>query len=245
MPATDHKILAIIPAYNESGRIGKVVSEVRSVLPSAKVVVIDDCSSDATAAEAVAAGASVLPHVVNLGYGAALETGYLYAVRNGFDVVCQMDADGQHLASELPVILAPVLAGDADLVLGSRYLGEGVGYRTPALRRAGQRFFGGIINRLSGLAITDPTSGFQCLGRRAVGFLASGVFPTDFPDANVLLMLHYARLRIAEVSAKMVARSEGVSMHSGLKPVYYVMKMLLSIFLVVLNVRKWRRYAGV
>lgn len=242
MPLDTRSILVIIPAWNESGRIGKVVAEVRSALPAAKVVVIDDCSSDSTAAEAVAAGASVLPHVVNLGYGAALETGYLYAVKNGCDVVCQMDADGQHLASELPAVMAPVLSGDADLVLGSRYVGRGVGYATPPLRRAGQKLFGAIINRLSGMAVTDPTSGFQCLGRRAVGFLASGVFPTDFPDANVLLMLHYAGLRVGEVSAKMVARSQGVSMHSGLKPVYYVMKMLLSIFLVVLNARKWRRY---
>jgi hypothetical protein len=128
-------------------------------------------------------------------------------------------------------------------VIGSRYLDGGTGYRTPPLRRLGQRLFGGIVRALTGTPMTDPTSGFRCFSRRAVAFFSSGILPTDFPDADVVLMALYAGLRVKEVKVRMEQRAGGVSMHTGLRPVYYGMKMLLSIFLVVLGQRRWRRYA--
>jgi len=244
MDCDGRKVLVIIPAHNEEGRIGGVVSSVRKVLPQAGVVVIDDCSTDSTGREAAAAGAAVLTHAVNLGYGAGLETGYIYAVRRGYECVIQMDGDGQHPAGELPALLAPVTNGDADLVLGSRYLAAGCGYRTPFLRRLGQKIFGGIVQVLARASVTDPTSGFQCLGARALRLFSSGVFPADFPDADVLLMAHYAGLKVVEVPVRMLQRNEGVSMHSGLKPVYYGMKMFLSIFMVVLSCRRWKKHVS-
>lgn len=237
-----HRTLVIIPAFNEAGRIRGVIRAIRETLPAADIAVVNDASRDGTVAEALEAGATVLPHAVNLGYGAALESGYLHALHAGYDIVLQMDGDGQHLASELPAILAPIAAGEADLVLGSRYLADGPPYHCQPLKRFGQRLFGAILRLLTGRRFTDPTSGFQALSRRAIRFFAGGVFPCDYPDADVLLMAYLAGLRIREVPTRMVNRAGGQSMHTGLKPVYYAMKMVLSIFIVLLNFHLWRRW---
>jgi glycosyltransferase involved in cell wall biosynthesis len=241
-PPRAQRLLVVIPAHNEKGRIGPVIRAARAALPAADIAVVNDDSTDATGLEALRAGAAVLPHATNLGYGAALETGYLYALSNGYDAVLQMDGDGQHRASELPAILAPVAAGDADLVLGSRYAGGASAYCTPLVKRLGQRLFAFILRLFTGRRFTDPTSGFQALGPRAIRFFASGVFPCDYPDADVLLMAYLAGLRIEEKPVRMDSRPSGASMHSGWKPMYYGMKMLLSIFIVLLNYPLWRQW---
>jgi len=157
MASSNQRILVITPAYNEARSIAKVISGVRTVLADADILVIDDCSSDDTAAVASEAGAAVISHAVNLGYGAALESGYIYAVRNGYGIVLQMDGDGQHLSEELPKILDPVLSGGADLSIGSRYLDGQAKYHTPLARRAGQKLFSALIRLCAGMKITDPT----------------------------------------------------------------------------------------
>ena len=240
----DQKVLAVIPAYNEHGRVGDIIRAVKRVLPSAKILVVNDCSSDDTGTESVGAGAEVVTHLINLGYGAALETGYLYALRYGYEVVVQMDGDGQHLPDEVPQILAPVLDGGADIVIGSRYLSSKNTYKTSFVRRLGQKIFGMILSVITGYKITDPTSGFQCLNRKAFELFSRGQFPHDFPDADVLLMAHYAGFRVKEVPVIMQERSGGVSMHAGLKPIYYVIKMILSIGMVVLSQRRWKQYVS-
>jgi glycosyltransferase involved in cell wall biosynthesis len=238
------KVLVVIPAYNEHGRIGEIIRAVKGILPSAKILVVNDCSSDDTGREAVEAGADVVTHILNLGYGAALETGYLYALQYGYEFIVQMDGDGQHLPDEVPSILAPVLGGEADIVIGSRYLSPENTYKTPFARKAGQKFFGVILSLITGYQITDPTSGFQCLNRRAFELFSRGQFPHDFPDADVLLMAHYAGFRVKEVPVMMRERSGGESMHDGLKPLYYVIKMILSITMVFLSQRRWKQYVS-
>jgi glycosyltransferase involved in cell wall biosynthesis len=233
------RVLVVMPAHNEAGRIGAVIRGVRLMLPMAAVVVVNDASTDTTAHEAKAEGAIVLSHAVNMGYGASLETAFLFAEEEDYDAVLQMDADGQHLPGELAALLAPLRAGEADVVIGSRYSGGG-GYRTPVIRRVGQLFFGGVLLVLTQRWFTDPTSGFQALNRRAVRLFSSGVFPCDYPDADVLLMAHLAGLRLREVPVKMAQRSGGVSLHAGWKPLYYGIKMLLSVFVVMLNAPVWR-----
>jgi glycosyltransferase involved in cell wall biosynthesis len=240
----DQKILVVIPAYNEQGRIGEIVRAVKRVLPSAKTLVVNDCSSDDTGIESAAAGANVVTHLINLGYGAALETGYLYALQYGYEFIVQMDGDGQHLPDEAPQILAPVLDGGADIVIGSRYLSSRNTYKTSLARKAGQKFFGMILSVFTGYKITDPTSGFQCLNRKAFELFSRGQFPHDFPDADVLLMAHYAGFRVKEVPVVMLERSGGVSIHGGLKPLYYVIKMILSIVMVFLSQRRWKQYVS-
>lgn len=233
-------MIVILPAKDEQGRIGTVLDAVRGVLPLADCVVVNDGSSDGTADEAAQAGAVVLPHAVNMGYGASLETGYRHAVRGGYACAVQMDADGQHVAAELPKLIAPVLRGEADIVIGSRY-GTGGAPATP-LRRLGQRFFSGLLLVLTRRWFSDPTSGFQALGPRALRFFASGVFPCDYPDADVLLMALRSGLRIVEVPVRMRPREGGASMHAGWKPLYYGAKMTLSLFIVLLNGRTWRTW---
>lgn len=232
--------LVIIPCRDEQGRIGDVVRSVHTVLTDADVTVIDDASSDASAREARAAGATILSHAVHLGYGTALETGYLYAIENGYDVVLQMDGDGQHLAEELPTLLAPIENGEADIVIGSRHLGPAASPGTPPVTRLGQKFFGAIVSPLAGKRLTDPTSGFQAIGKNALACFASGNFPCDYPDADVILMACLSGLEVVEVPTRMKPRAAGKSMHSGLKPIYYGIKMLLSIFVVLLTYGTWK-----
>lgn len=236
------QILVLIPCLNEAGRIGAVVTSVKEVLPDAGVVVIDDASSDGSAAEARAAGATVLTHCSNLGYGASLETGYRYAVAHGHGIVLQMDADGQHLASELTRLLDGLGDGTADIVLGSRYSGADDRSSAPPIRRFAHGILARLLLVLTRLRLTDPTSGFQALNRAALSFFSSGVFPCDYPDSDVILMAHMAGLRIREVPVTMLPRASGKSMHSGLSPFYYAIKMILAMFIVLLNFQAWHAW---
>jgi hypothetical protein len=228
------KIIILVPAYNEASRIGSVVRCVRGMFPSYDVVVVDDGSQDATVEEARAAGAEVVSHPFNMGYGVAIQTGYKYALRNGYDYLVQMDGDGQHDPAFIRNLLEPVLAGETDFVLGSRFLGI-ESYEPSLARRVGMLFFRRLISWLIGQRITDSTSGFQAFNRRVIRFFASEVFPCDYPDADMLLTLHRAGFGIREVPVRMHASATGKSMHSGWKPVYYMFKMLLSIFVTLLR----------
>ncbi len=224
------KILVVIPAFNEAEQIAIVIQQVKQQVPEVQILVVNDGSSDQTEQKALASGARVLSHPFNMGYGAALQTGYKYALKLGFDYVLQMDGDGQHDPQYLNILLSAAREGKADVVIGSRFLGTGE-YRVPLPRRMGMLLFGFIASRLSGQKITDPTSGYQALGRRGIEFYTRDAFPADYPDADVLVMVHRAGLRIREVPVIMHPNRNGRSMHSGLKPLYYVYKMFLSLFL--------------
>lgn len=219
--------IVIIPAFNEEKRVAAVIAGVRKQLPEATVLVINDYSRDRTAAVALEAGAVVVSHPFNMGYGAAIQTGYKYARDKGFDLLVQLDADGQHDPACIPDLLKPVREGSADIVIGSRFLGNS--YRPPLARRIGMALFRQIVLRVTGSFITDTTSGFQAFNRDVIRFFSSDIFPVDYPDADMLITLHRAGFRLAEVPVRMYENSEGKSMHSGLKPIYYMFKMLLSI----------------
>ena len=234
------KTLVLIPAYNEESRIGTVVQRVREMYPDFDVLVVNDGSRDNTVGAAAAAGATVVSHPFNMGYGVAIQTGYKYALRQGYDALVQMDGDGQHDPSFIPQLLAPVLAGEADFVLGSRFLGI-ESYEPSLARRAGMAFFRRLISWLIGQPITDSTSGFQAFNRRVIRFFTTEVFPCDYPDADMLLTLHRAGFSIREVPVRMYASATGKSMHSGWKPIYYMFKMLLSIAVTLLRKKQVER----
>jgi len=227
------RLIVIIPAYNEGKRIAAVVAGVRAAVSEAQVVVINDCSRDETAIAATQAGVVVVSHPFNMGYGAAIQTGYKYARDKGFDYLVQLDADGQHDPACIPLLLAPVIAGEADIAIGSRFLGNS--YRPPLARRLGMALFRRIVFLVTGSAITDTTSGYQAFNREVIRFFATDIFPVDYPDADMLIMLHRAGFRISEVPVRMFENSEGKSMHSGLKPLYYMFKMLLSICVTLMR----------
>lgn len=229
-----HKGLVIIPAYNESETIGEVISSLRAIPVNfdLDIVVIDDGSEDDTSSVARAAGAHTIRLVHNLGYGFALKTGYEFALASDYDVLVQMDGDGQHAPHSLPELLAPLADAECDLVIGSRALSD-VKYDMPFARRLGQRTFRWLLYKMSGLSITDPTSGFQALNRKAFAMCVSEDFPGDYPDTNVLLYLSLRGIRINDVPAEFRQSPTGKSMHSGiLNPIYYVYKMSLSMALI-------------
>jgi glycosyltransferase involved in cell wall biosynthesis len=234
------RTLIVIPAYNEAGRVGRVVTDVRASLPNADVLVVDDGSADATADEARAAGAIVLTLPVNLGYGGALQTGYKYAVRQGYSVIGQIDADGQHRAEHFPRLLSRLEHGDADVVIGSRFLDGDGHYQPPRARKVGIALFARIASLLTRQHISDPTSGFQVMQAPVARFFCSDVYPSDYPDADMLILLHRSGFKVREVPVQMLP-SPGQSMHAGHKSLYYVYKMLLSIFVTILRPRAEHR----
>ncbi|MCX6031073.1 MAG: glycosyltransferase family 2 protein [Chloroflexi bacterium] len=232
--ATFRHRLIIMPAHNESENLPKVIPAVRATAPEYDLVVVDDGSRDDTARVAARLGAAVVSLPVNLGYGGAVQTGFRYAVRHGYDLAVVMDADGQHDPASVPLLAEAVASGAADVAVGSRFRGR-MNYRQPWIKRLGMRVFAWTVSRVTGREVTDPTSGFQALNAAALRFFACDNYPVDYPDADTLLILHYAGFRVAEVPVTMRERISGVSMHSGWKPIYYVGKMWLAISMVLLR----------
>ncbi len=230
------RVLVLIPAYNEAGRVGPVVRDVIDALPGADVIVVDDGSADSTAAEARIAGAQVLRLPVNLGYGAALQTGYMHAVRRGYDAVAQLDADGQHAARHLSLLLDRFARGDVDVVIGSRFLDRDGHYHATWARKVGMSIFARVASVVTKQHISDPTSGFQVIGIDVARFFCSEVYPADYPDADILILLSRTGFKICEVGVQMQPGT-GSSMHDGHRSLYYVYKMSLSIFLTLLRPR--------
>ena len=224
------RVLVIIPALNEEATVAEVVASVSGHL-DADILVVDDGSRDLTAERAVAAGATVLRHPFNLGVGAALRTGFQYARDEGYQIAVQLDADGQHEPADLPALMALIERGEADVAIGSRFLGATTTYRPGALRRTGMALFGLLAWMLTGVRFSDVTSGFRAFGGDVVRFVATEWYPTDYADADVLITLRRAGFRLREVPVRMYPRAGGRSMHAGLRPVYYVFKMLLSVAL--------------
>lgn len=230
------RIVIIMPAYNEARNIGAVLADVRRQMPAADMLVVNDHSQDETARVAAEAGAVVLNLPCNLGYGGAVQTGFRYAVAKGYDYGVIMDADGQHNAGDIPALLDVVRRGEADLALGSRFLGR-LEYHPSWAKRLGMALFRRLASRLTGQRITDPTSGFQAMTREVMQFFAEDNYPSDFPDADTIITVHFAGFRIKEVPVTMRERLSGQSMHTTWKSIYYVFKMMFSIFIVWLRRR--------
>lgn len=226
--------LIILPAHNEAENLPRVIPELQRAVRGWDIVVIDDGSRDATARSAVALGAAVVTLPVNLGYGGAVQTGFRYAVRHGYDLAVVMDADGQHDPASITLLTDAVATGQADVAIGSRFRGR-MDYHQPLVKRLGMRLFAWTVSRITKRTVTDPTSGFQALNADALRFFAFDNYPVDYPDADTLLVLHYAGFRVVEAPVTMRARLAGVSMHSGWKPFYYVGKMWLAIAMVLLR----------
>ena len=221
--------IAIVPAYNEHAAIAGVIDEIRAFDPHLDILVVDDGSHDDTAAIARAHGARVVRLPFNLGIGGAVQTGFRYAHENAFDLVVRVDGDGQHDAAQLAAVVEPVVRGDANIAVGSRWLASGgSGYRSSAPRRMGIRILSGVVSLLTRQHITDPTSGFQALDRKAIALFAAD-YPHDYPEVEAALMLHKHRLRLVESPVRMRERSAGVSSITALRSIYYMIKVMLAI----------------
>lgn len=220
--------LVIIPALNEERTLGAVIANLRALEARLTILVIDDGSTDATAVVARREGAQVISHPFNLGYGAALQTGYRYAVREGHGYLVQIDADGQHAAADVLRLLAPLQEGRADVALGSRFT-PGGDYEMGRLRSFGRACLLVLLKICGGPPLTDPTSGFQAYTHAVAKICCGDFYPSDFPDIDVLLTLHRRGCRIVEVPVHMAPNPpHRLAMHSGLRAVFYSYKMLLS-----------------
>ena len=233
MKKTDARILIILPAFNEEEAIGGVISGVRGSMPGADIIVVNDGSGDATRRVAEEMGVRVLSHPYNLGIGATMQTGYRYAERNGYDIAVQVDADGQHPPSQIKDLIAPVIEGRADVVVGSRFLGEG-GYRPGRARGAGIYFFSRLVSFILKEQVTDTTSGFRASGRRCIEFF-SHHYPDDYPEVEALVLLHKKRFSIMEVPVSMAQRAGGASSITPGRSVYYMVKVFLAILVDLLK----------
>lgn len=221
--------IAIVPALNEERALPAVIDELRAFDPGLDIVVIDDGSVDRTAAVAAAKGALVLRLPFNLGIGGAVQTGFRYAFEHGYDIAVRVDGDGQHDPSQLGRVLEPVLRGEADIVVGSRFAADGDGYRSSRTRRVGIRLLAWVVSRIVGQRVTDTTSGFQALDRDAIALFARD-YPHDYPEVEATIMVFRHRLRLREVPVSMRERGGGRSSITALRSIYYMVKVLLAIF---------------
>jgi hypothetical protein len=221
--------VAIVPARNEAGAIAGVLDELRAYDAALDVVVVDDGSSDGTDVIARAHGAAVVRLPFNLGIGGAVQTGFKYALEHGYDQAVRLDGDGQHIAAELAKLIGPLEAGEADIVVGSRFAAGDGDYRPPLARRAGIRFFARVVSLLVRQRVTDTTSGFQAVNRRGIALFAAD-YPHDYPEVEATVMVYKHRLRLQEVHVAMREREHGRSSINALRSVYYVLKVSLALF---------------
>jgi glycosyltransferase involved in cell wall biosynthesis len=227
------RVLVVIPAHDEEESLPRTLAELRAHAGGMDVLVVDDGSSDRTSAVARDAGVPVVRHPFNLGVGGALQTGFRYAMERGYQVAVQLDADGQHDPSDLARVVAPVLAGEADVAIGSRYL-RPTGYRAPHVRRLGMRLFSGLTRVAIGRPITDTTSGYRAYGRRVMEVCQFDL-PQDFPDAPLLIAFARRGLRICEVPVQMRERQAGRSFYTLSRSLYYPYKNLLASLMAMLQ----------
>jgi glycosyltransferase involved in cell wall biosynthesis len=244
------ELLIIIPAYNEEKNIGALLDQLDQpwIARIADVLVMNDHSSDKTNLLVKNHHHELVTHVYNLGYGGGLRLGYKYAVRRGYRYVIQMDADGQHDVCNIPNIYRALKTPDEegnfpDIVLGSRFLDGSKSFPVSKLKMLAIRLFRRMIRHGTGQTILDPTSGLQGLSRRAFLFYSKyNQFDDSYPDANMIIQMLLLGFHVTEIPAVMHERNAGSSMHAGLEPVAYMIRMFFSILAVEFRIRvlKWK-----
>lgn len=233
-PPADHpEVLIIIPAFNEEGNIANVIRELETINLACDILVINDGSRDRTGPLA-ATLATVINLPSNLGIGGAVQTGFKYANRYGYQVAVQFDGDGQHIAAEVPKLLNALADSGAAMVIGSRFLKSHNGFRSTFTRRIGIRVFEIMTSLLIGQHLTDNTSGFRAFNQQAIEFFSLN-YPSDYPEPEAVILLGRNGFRIAEVFTMMRARQEGDSSITGLTGIYYMIKVMLAVSVTVLR----------
>lgn len=237
MPA--NALLVIVPAYNEEAAVGGVVRAVHVAMPGTPVLVIDDCSADATQQVARDAGARVLPLPHHLGLGGCVQAGYKLAFELGYQYVIRVDGDGQHDARDIPRVFAALRESGCEMVIGSRFVNEN-GSRTGVVRGIGIRFFRMVLRPILGKAVHDPTSGFVGVNRNALQVFSKS-FPLEYPEIEALVVLQRKRFQFQEVPCRMRPRKTGRSTITAVKSLYYIFHVLLGVFINVLKFEGRRR----
>jgi len=223
------KKIAIIPAYNESASIVNTIKDIKENAPGFDYVVINDRSTDNTYKVCIDNGINVLNLPLNLGIGGAVQTGYWYALENGYDIAVQFDGDGQHDAKYLETMAQYLVENECDMVIGSRFITK-EGFQSSSARRMGIKYFALLIKILTGKKITDPTSGFRMANRKIIE-LFSNVYPKDYPEPETVVAILDKKYKVKELPVVMRAREEGVSSISMKKSIYYMVKVSLAMII--------------
>lgn len=233
--------LILIPAFNEAGSIRWVIEEAKRVLNNPPIFVVDDCSQDATVAEARLGGARVLSLPHHLGLGGCLQAGYRLAYELGYQYVVRMDGDGQMDPASVNTILAELKSSGHQMVIGSRYLAKSSPYSS-ALRHAGIVFFRMVLRPILGKPVHDPTSGFVGVNREALEVFSRS-FPLEYPEIEALVVLRRGAFHFTEVPCTMRPRRSGTSTITALKSIYYILHVLLGVLVNILKFDRklWRR----
>lgn len=232
------KLLVIIPAYNEEAAIRKTVDGLKTVCPDADYVVINDCSRDNTRQVLRDAGMNYIDLPLNLGIGGGVQTGFKYAAERGYDIAIQFDGDGQHRAEFIETIIRPILDGEADMVVGSRFLPGGQsepGFRSSRMRRVGINIIRRLIKLCTGCTVYDTTSGFRAFSRDVIACFAED-YAQDYPEPEAIITALYKGFRVKEVPVLMNERQGGVSSISTLKSAHYMIKVTLAILIAGMRV---------
>ena len=227
------KILVIVPAYSEECCIQGVIEDLRKHFPQGDILVVNDGSTDMTSEIAKALGVKVIDLPYNVGIGGAMQTGFLYALREGYDAAIQFDGDGQHHADQIDKILKPWLSKSADLVVGSRFLSD-AGFTSSVQRRIGSKILSFVVSLIAGQRITDTTSGFRVYGRNTLEFFSEN-YPEDYPEVEAFVLAHKKGLRIVEVPSEIGPRTGGKSSITFTQAIYYMVKVMLAIFVDLLK----------
>ncbi len=232
----EKKTLVIIPAYNEENNIKIVIDSLSEMYPEIDYIVINDCSNDRTKEVLQQMHANYIDLPLNLGIGGGVQTGYIYAYENQYDVAVQIDGDGQHDITYLKDVIAPILNDTADCVIGSRYINN-EGFQSSFMRRVGINFLSRLIKICTGISVKDVTSGFRAVNRTWIQNFALD-YAQDYPEPEAIITEACRGARILEVPVKMNARLSGESSISGMKTVYYMIKVSLAIILQRISLRK-------
>lgn len=229
MQLTDPKVLVIIPAYNEEESIVSTVTKLNKDYPEADYLVVNDCSRDSTLSILRGRQMSYLSLPVNLGIGGAVQSGYKYALKNGYDIAIQLDGDGQHDSAYLKDLIEPICNDETDIAIGSRFIKK-EGFQSSGIRRAGIRILNSCIRITTGLKITDCTSGFRAVNRKYIELYAKN-YPVDYPEPEAIVYAKLNGARIKEVPVIMKERSGGTSSIRPIHSAYYMLKVSLAIFI--------------
>lgn len=232
------RVLVIIPAYNEEACIYKVITSIKEYHKNIEILVINDGSTDNTSFKAKEAGVEIIELEKNLGIGGAVQTGFIYAYNEGYDVAIQLDGDGQHDPRDLSKLLTPILEASADIVIGSRFL-KSNGYKADFIRSLGMRYFEKLVYVLCGKCYYDTTSGYRAINRRGMELFIQ-YYPCDYPEVEAIIYALKNDLNVIEVETLMKKRQGGKSSISFLKGAYYMLKVTLS--LILQPIREKERY---
>ena len=230
------KILIIIPCYNEEENLERVVARLKKEAPQVDFLIVNDCSTDSSAAICKANGWRFLDLPTNLGIGGGVQSGYQYAAANDYDITVQMDGDGQHDPAYLEAVLAPVIAGELDMAVGSRFITK-EGFQTSFMRRLGIRIISATIRLLCGARVLDVTSGFRACNKALTAFYARH-YAQDYPEPEAIVSAVLNGYRVGEVPVVMQERMGGVSSINLLRSVYYMIKVPLALLVYRLSIRR-------